>query len=883
MKRLRALLRRLTGIFPSQQREQDLAAEIDSHIQMHIDDSVLAGKTREEARREAILTLGGVELTKQAYRDRSTIPFLESLFQDFSFGARQLRRNPGFAVTVILMLALGMAASVAIFAFVDAALIQPLPYPEPSRLVDVAENNTLVPRANISYPDYLDWKKFNTVFSSLDVYRGTSYILSMPAGAQLVTGARVSDGFFHTLGIVPILGRDFYVGEDQPSAPRTVILSYATWRDRFGSRKDILGQTVVLSGLPATVVGVLPLNFRFALSGPPEFWSPLRASNGELNRGSHNWYGVGRLKEGVTVAAALANMTQIAQQLERQYPSSNRGQGASVIMLSEAIVGPVRPILLTLLSGAGLLLLIACVNVASLLLIRSAGRRRETAVRAALGASRSRLIRQFVTEGLLLVTIGTVFGILLAAGAMKVLLHLLSRNMLLRMPYLEGLRFNLHVMAFAAVVALLAAVVFSATPLLGLFTADMRDGLTEGSRVSTGVLWRRLGSNLVVAELAIAMVLLVSAGLLGKSLYRLLRVDLGFQPDHLATLQIAVPFLNYTKPEQATGLTRRIITRVSVLPGVRSAAVTSILPVRALGNGSTIWIRFPGRPYDGKHIEVNSRDVSAEYFVTLQAKLLRGRYFTDEEDLSKPNVAVISESFAKLYFPGEDPVGKFYGDPAFSPGSMRQIIGVVADIKESSLDSETWPTEYLPYNQGPDYSYSLIVRSSQSEQTLLPSLSAAVHGVDPAIGITGETTMSRLIDDSPTASLHRSSAWLVGGFATFALLLSVIGLYGVITYSVSQRTREIGVRMALGAHRGMVYGLILKEAGSLTACGIVAGIICAIGTASVMRSLLFGTQAWDISTLIAITVTLGTAAMFASYIPARRAASINPVEALRAE
>ena len=882
MKRLRVLMRRLAGIVPSVYREQELAAEIDSHLQMHIDDNLRAGMTPVEARRQAIVTLGGVEMTKQAYREQSTVPFVETILQDLRFGVRQLRRNPGFTATAILMLAVGMGASVAIFAFVDAALIKPLPYLNPTRLVDVTESVALFGPANLSYPDYLDWKRNNTVFSSMDVYTGAGYMLPSAKGSELVPGMRVTDGFFRTLGITPVLGRDFYTGEDLPSAPKTVMLSYAGWQKRYAGRKDVIGQTVALSGVPYTIVGVLPQSFQFARRNTAEFWATFHATGScDLRRSCHSLVGVGRLKDGVTIQSAMANMTTIAQQLERVYPDSNRGQGASVMALSEAFVGDIRPILLTLLGGAGLLLLIACVNVASLLLVRSENRRREIAVRGALGASRARLSRQFITEGLLLVAIGSILGLASAFGAIRLLLHLLSKDMMQRMPYFDVLGLNFRVMAFAGGVAVLAAVVFSLTPMLRLSVMNVREGLAEGSRGSAGVLWRRLGSHLVVVELAIAIVLLVGAGLLGKSFYRLLHVDLGFQPDHLATLSVALPELQYAKDEQQILLARQIIDKVSALPGVKSAAITSVLPVS--GNGNTDWIRFVGRPYDGKHIEINGREVSPGYFTTIQARLLRGRYFTEEEDKSKPGVVVINESFAKKYFPGEDPLGKTFGDTELSPKSIRQIIGIVEDVKEASLDRETWPTEYQSYNQDPDTFYNLIVRTSQAEQSVLPSLSATIGRIDPAIGTVDEATMIERINDSQTAYLHRSSAWLVGGFAVLALLLGVMGLYGVIAYSVGQRTREIGVRMALGAQRSTVYRLILTEAGWLTGWGILTGMICAVGAGTLMRSLLFETVAWDVTTLLTVSTVLAAAAMLASYIPARRAASLNPVEALRAE
>jgi macrolide transport system ATP-binding/permease protein len=882
MRAFRAFLLRIAGLFATQQQEDKLADEIDSHLQMHIEDNILAGMSPREARRDAILSLGGVEKTKQAYRERSTMPTLETLLQDLRFAVRQLRRSPGFTVTAVLMIAIGIGASVAIFAFVDATLIKPLPYQNPSTLVEVTESVKMFPRANFSYEDYVDWKRMNKAFSGMEVYTGTGYLLGSSSGTEPVAASRVSDGFFRILGIKPILGRDFYAGEDQPGAANTVIIPYTTWQRRYGGRRDVIGQKVMLSGVPNTIVGVLPQEFYFAPRASAEFWATThQLSSCEKRRSCHNLTGIGRLKESITVSAALADTQSIAQQLERQYPDSNRGQGASVIPLTEAIVGDIRPILLVLLSGAGLLLLIACINVCSLLLVRAESRQREIAVRGALGASRNRLVRQFITEAALLVGMGTLAGLALAAGTMRVLLHMLSKDMLIRMPYLEGLGLNLHTLTFAVIASLLAAVLFSLAPVLRLPLHSMRDGLTEGGRGSGSTVWRRFGANLVVVELATAVVLLVGAGLLGKSFYRLLHVELGFQPDHLATLQIAIPELVYPKNEQDIALARQILDRVSALPGVRSAAIVSKPPVS--GNGNTDWIRFVGRPYDGEHNEVNEREVSAGYFSTLQARLLKGRFFTEDEDESKPRVVIVNESLARTYFPGEDPIGKTYGDTALSPKSIRQIVGVVEDIREGSLDSKTWPAEYNSYDQDPDSFYSLIVRTAQSEKAILPALVSAIHQIDPGVGTTGETTISDSISDSQTAYLHRSSAWLVGGFAALALFLGVVGLYGVIAYSVTQRTREIGVRMALGAPRASVYQMILTEAGRLIGMGLVVGILCSVLSAPLMRNLLFATKTWDLPTLLGVTSILAMSAILASYIPARRAASVNPVEALRAE
>ena len=807
---------------------------------------------------------------------------MTGLLQDLRYGVRQLRKNPGFTGTAILVLSLGICASLSIFGFVDAALIKPLPYQSPDRLVEVTESVPMIPRANLSYPDYLDWKKLNQVFSAMDVHTGSGYLLRTATGTEPVPGVRVSDGFFHTLGITPVMGRDFYAGEDLPAAPPSVILSYAAWQHRFDGRKDLVGQTVTLSGVAYTIVGVLPQDFQFAPRGNAEFWTTLHPADSCAQRRScHNLNGIGRLKDGVSIETARADMKAIARQLEMQYPNENRGQGASVLPLAEAIVSDIRPILLVLLAGAGLLLVIACVNVSSLLLVRSEIRRREIAVRGALGASRGRLIRQFITEGLVLVAAGTSLGLMVAAAAMQLLTRLISKDMMEEMPYFGGLRLNWHGLVFALAVALFAAALFSLPPIVRLPLTKLREGLAEGGRGYAGTLWRRFGSNLVVVELAIAVVLLVGAGLLGKSFYRLLHVDVGFRTDHLATVQIALSHAGYAKDEQVVAVERQIISRVASLPGVQSAGVSSVLPVSF--NGNTDWIRFVGRPYNGEHNEVNQRDVSSAFFSTLQAKLLRGRYFTDAEDPSKPLVVIINQTLAKKYFPGEDPVGKRIGDTELTPKSIKEIIGVVDDVKDGALDSEIWPAVYYPFNQDPDNYFSLVVRTSQPEQSMLPTLVATIHEIDAGLGTMNEMTMTDKINDSPTAYLHRSSAWLVGGFAVMALLLGVVGLYGVIAYSVNQRTREIGVRMALGAQRRSVYQLIMKEAGWLAGAGIAAGTLCSIGAATLIRGLLFGVSSWDAATLAAVAAVLAISALVASYVPARRAAKVDPIEALRYE
>ena len=865
-------------------RRDRFRSELDEEMSFHRaqaeKDFVADGMSHKAARLAAVRQFGNADRLKE--RSTEIVGFrFETVAQDLRFALRQLRKNPGFAATATVILALGIGASVAIFGFVDGALIKPLPYRNSSRLAILFESIPLGPRFHLSYLDYLDWKKQNKSFSSLEVYAPYGFMLKTPDGVRLADGASVSAGFFHTLGVVPVLGRDFHPDEDAQAAPRAVLLSYSAWQKRYGGRRDVLGQTVVLNGDTETIIGVLPAAFHFAPAEPAEFWATLHGGSGcEQNRGCHNLYGVARLKDGVSFQSAFADIKTIAQQLEKQYPDSNREQVAFMLPLAEVIVGDIRPILLLLLIGAALLMLIATVNVASLLLVRSESRKREIAVRGALGATSARLVRQFITEGLLLAAVGCVLGVMCANFAMQLMARLVPKDLMAKMPYLDGVGLNLRVIAFACAVSVMIGLVFALTPAFRLSLSDMREGLTEGGRGSASVLWRRFGANLVVIELAMAMVLLVGAGLLGKSFYRLLHAEAGLAPDHLATLNAAATGHKYDKNEQVVALERQIAEQARNLPGVRSVSFANRLP---LGDGDgTTGFRVVGRPYHGEHMEVAFRAVSSGYFQTLQARIMRGRSFREEEDEKKPRVVILNQTMASQYFPSEDPMGKRIAFGANDKNPM-EIVGIVNDIQEGQLDAAPRAAMYVPYNQSPSSFFAVVVRTSQDERSLLPDLTTTIHQIDPGIAVYNATTMGQIIHDSPAAYLHRSSAYLVGWFAAVALVLSVVGLYGVVAYSVSQRTREIGVRMALGAQRGSVYGLILKEAGWLTGIGIALGLVCSLGAATLMRKLLFGTAAWDAETLATVAVVLGCAAILASYIPARRAAGVDPAIALRTE
>ena len=807
---------------------------------------------------------------------------LDGLRRDLRFALRQLRKTPGFTVTAILVLALGMCTSVAIFAFVDAALIKPLPYRAPARLIGVYEFNGLHERSNLSYLDYLDWKKRNTVFSSLDIYQSNSFTLTTPAGGEPVRAARISDGFFRTLGVTPVLGRDFHEGEDLVSATPTALISYSNWQQRYGGKRDVLGQMAILDDTPTVIIGVLPRDFHFAPTGTAEYYAALRAHNScEMRRSCHNLYGVARLKDGVSLQAASANVVAIAKQLEREYPDTNRSQGAALLPLSEVIVGNIRPILLVLLGGAGLLLVIAAVNVAGLLLLRSEGRRREIAVRTALGASSARLTGQFATEALVLAAAGGGLGLACAQWAIQLLKGLISPAIMARTPFLRDLGLNGRVLGLAGAIALGAALLLAFPPSLRIWSAELRNGLAEASRGSSGTAWRRLGSKLVVVELAMAVVLLSGAGLFGKSLYELLHVPLGIRPDHLVAIDVSAPDTGYGKAPQALALSELVGQRAETLPGVTSAGVVENgAPVS--DNGNTNWIRVLGRPWHGEHYDVAHRYVNTSYFATIGASLQRGRQFQESDDPTRPQVAIVNQAFVKQHFLGENPLGKQLSYVSLNRPPVA-IVGVVEDIREGPLDAPIPPVMYTPFKQEPDNFFTLVVRTTESEGALVPALAALVRQIDPAIVTMRGATMTARIHDSPSAYLHRSLAWLVGGFAVMALLMGLIGLYGVIAYSVSQRGREIGIRMALGAEPRSVLRLILREGARLALLGIAIGLVGAVAAAQAMRGLLFGVRSWDVATLGPVAAILALAALAATFLPAQRAAAVNPVDALRSE
>jgi macrolide transport system ATP-binding/permease protein len=809
---------------------------------------------------------------------------METLLQDIRYGVRILLRSPGFTVVAVLVLALAIGANVTIFTFIDAALLRPLPYDKPEQLVKIwdSRQSEITSRFEASYPDYIDWKQQNQAFSSLAAYGGGGNgILSGPHGTEMFPIGRVSDNFFQTLGVQTILGRYFQAGEDLASSPRYAILTYGSWQRRFGGKQDVIGQSLTLSGNPITIIGVLPKDFHFAPTGTVEMYITLHATGGALTRRNLHWiHPIGRLKSGVSFDRAQAMMNTLAANLEKQYPDSNQQLRTTLVPLSELITGQVKPILFVLLGAVGLLLLIACANIANLLLARSAARAKEIALRAALGARRWRVIRQLLTEGVVLVSAGTALGIGFAVIATRLMVRALPQQMANNMPYLKDAGIEPRTLLFAAGLALVTALLFSLAPALRLSNPVLNDVLKEGGRLSAASTWKKFGSSLVVAEVAISAVLLVGSGLLLKSLYRLLNVNAGFNTSHLTTFYIFPNSHRYDKDEQQIVLHRNILAKVQEVPGVESVGSTSTLPVVG---GNTSLFRVIGAANTEASYEANSRTISPGYFSVLQAKLKAGRIFDERDSAHSPLVVLINQTLAKIAFGSENPVGKQIVFTYNAQEKPREVVGVINDVHEGALNVESKPAIYTPFDQDSFNIFALVVRSTVPPKTVRAALDKAVHDVDPELVMFQTQTMEDLISQSPAAALHRYPAWLVSVFAASALLLGVIGLYGIVSYSVSQRTREIGIRMALGAQRGNVLKLVLGDGARLAALGIAAGMVAALVTGYFLRSVLFGVNPWDPWTLGIVAAVLAAVGLFASYVPARRASRLDPIKALHYE
>jgi macrolide transport system ATP-binding/permease protein len=865
--------------------DRELDEEMRYHLEREIEEGLAAGLDPAAARLTARRTLGPIDRSLEECRDARGVDFIDRRRLDLRFAVRQLRKQPAFAATAIAVLALGIAASVAMFAFVDATLIRPLPYRDSERLVTLfgarPELASTQMRGGVSFLSFLDWRERGRAVAEMAAYDVRSgFTLSTPTGPERVTGLRVTSGFFRTLGVTPVLGREFARDEEGLSAPATVMLTHTSWLTRYGARPDIIGQTITLEGSPHVVIGVLPSDFHFTLANHVDFWAAIRGPQPCWQlRPCQSLEAIARLADGVSMETGRASLDAILQQLRREYPDRNPVT-AKLVPLRDVMVSGIGSILLMLLSGAALLLAIALINVVSLVLARSDSRVREIAVRTALGASTGRLMQQFATEALVLVGAGCAIGMFAAVWGIQFLRSLMTASMIARMPYLRDAGMSPRVIAFAIAISVVLAVVVALTPALRVSGQTRVSGLRDGTRGSAGTTWRRVGAPMVVAQLAIAVILLASAALLGGSLYRLLRIDPGFPVQRLATASVLlVNAQNPNDPLQRPGVLARAVTeRVTALPGVQAVGYADLLPIGpGLAPTSSFWIvgRAPDRQLD---VAWPVRRISADYFNALGVRLLRGRDFSSEEVEAIRPVVVINETAARRYFPDEDPIGQriAFGSPE---SVQREIVGVVADLKDGPLEAPPQPAAYVPFEH---VVFGLVVRTSEPERALAAALKTAIQGVRSDLLVT-VGTMSARIDGLPSASVHRSSAWLAAGFASLALVLSVVGLYGVVAYTVSQRTREIGVRMALGAQRRSVYQLVVGEAAWLTIIGTAVGLACAVVAATYMRQIFFDIQPWDVRTFAAVAIVLIVSASAASYLPARRAASLNPVDVLRAD
>jgi len=809
---------------------------------------------------------------------------LETILQDLRYELRALLKSPRFTSIALITLVLGIAANVAIFTFVDAALLRPLPYRDASRLMEVYDTRTaeVFTQFEVSYPDFLDWREQQRVFDGLAGY-GQNQVLLRGAGApELLPSAAVTDNFFQTIGVQPLMGRDFRAGEDLAAAPRMVMLSYGWWQRHFGG-KDVIGQTLNIDDQPNTIIGVLPADFHFAPVGDPDVWETLHATGQLLQRRNLHWLSVvGRLKPGISRAGAASAMNLIAEGLEKQYPQSNDKLRTAIVPLNEVIVGQIRPILLVLLGAVVLLLLIACANVANLLLARAMARRNEMAIRTALGASHARLIGLMLTEGLILSFTGTLAGMAVAYWTIKGFIAMIPSTLLNAMPYLKHMSIDARVLLFAVALAIVTGVVFALAPALQAAKTDVQGALKDGSRSSHSSSWRRFASALVVGEVALAMVLLAGSGLLVKSLYRLLNVNPGFDQHNLLGMGVGLSQARFPKdPEQFQAM-QTLLDKLRALPGVKSVGTSSVLPVSNGGNTSNLRVvGVPSATPQGH--EANSRSVNRTYFQTLGAELVQGSWFTDADNATGPQRVIVNKTLADQFMPGLDPLKQQIWFTYSDKEKPRQVIGVVRDIKEGPLDTPARPAIYTPMEANARLFFGLLVRTEQRPDALATEIERAIRRLDPDAITFNVQTMEDRIQRSPAAFLHRYPAVLAGMFAFLALLLGTIGLYGLVAYSVSQRTQEIGIRMALGAQRGNVLQMVLTQGVRLIVPGVAIGIAAALLVSYFMRSMLFGIRSWDPVIFALVTAVLALVTLAASYLPARAATKVDPMVALRYE
>lgn len=805
---------------------------------------------------------------------------METFLKDLRYALRMMSRNPGFTAVAIIALALGIGANTAIFSVVNALLINSLPYKDADRLVWIWGTNpgNDIEEETASAPDYNDWKTQSQSFEEMGAFARTRLTLTGEGEPEIFAAALVTDGFFATLGAQPRIGRTFLPEEDKPGAERRVILSEGLWQRRFGGDPQILERKITLNGNLVTVVGVMPADFlnpRPGDTNPTELWMPFRLEYNKAGRRSDFLGVIAKRKPDVSLEQARAEMKTIAAALEQQYPDSNKGWSTKVLSLHERFFGDIRPALLVLMGAVCFLLLIACANIANLLLARSASRRKEIAIRAALGASRGRVMRQLLTESILLALAGGVLGLLLAVWGIEALVALGPSNI----PRLDSIGLDGQVLAFTLLVSLLTGVVFGLLPALQASNPHLIDNLKEGGRDSSDtVRGNRLRGSLASAEIALALVLLIGAGLMARSFNTLQNVDPGFDPERVLTTQVLLPGARYGENPKIVDFVSRLVEQVSSLPGVEAAGIIDTVPLS--GTGNVLSFSIEGAPPPERVPDAEVYGASTDYFKAMGIPLKRGRFFTHQDTAEAPGVTLISETMARRHFPNEDPIGKrvTLADP--QKGPWYTIIGIVGDVSHEGLNEEPYPQMYGVSTQQPSRLFTLVARSS-TPGSAIPAIRSQVKQMDSDLPLFNTRSMEQLLSDS--ISRPRFNTLLIGLFAVVALILASVGIYGVISYSVTQRQHEIGIRMALGAKSEDIMKMVVGQGLKLAGAGVASGLVAAFGITRLISSLLYGVSATDPLTFTAIALLLTLVALVACYIPARRATKVDPMIALRYE
>jgi len=882
IRRIRAWGWRLAATLGLGRTDGDLAEEIRTHIELDVEARRRAGTSEDEARRQAMLAFGGVASITEQYRDRRGLPFVETLLQDVRYAFRSFRRTPAFAASALVVLALGIGANTAIFTVVNAVLLRPLPYAEPDRLAMVwhvppAASFPGVKQFAVSPANFLDWQRQQQSFEGMAIAHYQGYALTGRGQAEQLRAGAVSPGFFQTLGVRPLHGRWLLPEEDEPGRDQVCVLGYRLWVSRFGSDPSIVGRTILLDGSPRTVVGVAGPEVQFP--DWAQLWTPLACTAEQRAvRGNHNCTVVARLAPGVKLPQAQAEMDGISRNLARQYPEDDKGWGAVVVPFHEDLVGDIRPALLVLLGAVGFVLLIACANVANLVLVRTLGRRRELAVRLALGAGAGRIIRQVLTETTVLALAGGVLGTALAFPGVRLITSYFGD----RLPNGMTVQPDMRVLVFTALAALATGIAAGLGPALRLARANVVDGIKQGGgRADSEAAGARLRAALVVVEVALSLVLLVGAGLMVRSLWKLSGVDAGFDPTNVLTASVELSDARYPQPEQQARFFERVLDRVRALPGVQSAGVVTNLP---MGDGGNQWpIQIAGRPQVpmAEQPQVQGNVVTPDYLRAFRIPLRRGRGLTAADRPGRPPCVLVSEATARWLWPGEDPIGQRF-TIAFFPGTTWQVVGIVKDVKERGLADEATRSIYVPMAYMPVGQGTFVVRTSTSEPgAAAQSLVAAVHEVDRDLPVVDILPMDFIVARSMTDK--RVTMLLLAVFAGLALLLAAVGIYSVLAYSVRRRVREIGIRLALGADGRGVVRMVVLDALKPTLFGLALGLVGAVAIRGVMSTLVFDVGAGDPLTFASVSALLLVVALGASALPACRASRVDPVVALRDE